>query len=305
MHDFPAYISAIGYALGDGVALPDLNDAGVLAELASLRGEGLRECRVASCGRISLAVAAARESLSDQARPPPGALIYCTDTVSDSPTHEARRLLADLGAVPDQFVMTGGSACANLGLGLQIALAWLAAGRAESVLVVTADEVINGSRYLASGRTVLSDSAASCLVSTAPVGPSFRVLGMSCGGKAPPDSAGAGSHELRQTAAGVERTARAALGMAGVGATDCRYILTGNLGSTLRGFLAMAAGFRPAAVYAPRGKTLAHCFGADILIALRAAVADGVVDQGDLLILLPTSPCSWAAVVVEYVPASS
>lgn len=305
MHDFSTYLSAIGYAVGDGVALPDLNDPGIMEELASLRGEGMRECRVANCGRTSLAATAARQSLGDHARQMPGAVVYCTDTVSDSPTHEARRLLAEMGGLPDQFLMAGGSACANLGPGLRIAMSWLKVGQVESVLLVTSDEVIKGSRYLASGRTVLSDSAASCLVSTVPVGPSFRVLGMSFGGRAAPDSGSAGSHALRQTAAGVEQTVRAALGLAGSKTSDCRYILTGNLGRTLRGFLAMAAGFRPTKVYAPCGETLAHCFAADILIALRAIVADGLVNPGDLLMLLPTSPGSWSAIVVEYVPASS
>lgn len=298
----PAYVSAIGCAVGERAALRDLSDPEVMDELASLHKDGLRECRVANCGRASLAAVAARQSVGDDRGPMPGAVVYCTDTVSDSPTFEAQRLLAAMGGPPGQVVMVGGSACANLGPGLQTATAWLAASQAESVLLVTADQVITGSRYLASGRTVLSDSAASCLVSASPVGPSFRVLGMASGGRSAPDSDFAGSHALRQTAAGVARTARAALATAGSKASDCRYILTGNLGGTLRGFLAMAAGFRPASVYAPGGETLAHCFAADILIALRAVVTDGLVDPGDLLMLLPTSPVSWSAIVVEYVP---
>lgn len=305
MPDFSAYVSAIGYAVGDGVALADVHDPGIMAELASLREEGLRECRVSNCGRTSLAAAAARQTLGDHSRPVPGAVVYCTDTVSDSPTHEARRLLGELSTLPGQFVVAGGSACANLGPGLQLSMAWLAAGRDESVLLVTSDEVISGSRYLASGQTVLSDSAASCLVSTIPVGPSFRVLGMSSGGDPTLGSGSASSVALRQTAAGVAQTVRAALGMAGIKAADCRYILTGNVGSRLRGFLAMAAGFRPARVYAPYGETLAHCFAADILIALRAVVADGMVDPGDRLMLLPTSSGAWSAIVVDYVPALS
>lgn len=305
MPDFSAYVSAIGYTVGDGVALPELSDPEVMTELAGLREEGLRECRVSNGDRMSLAAAAARQTLGDQSGPMPGAVVYCTDTVSDSPTQEAQQLLAAMGTRPAQFIMTGGSACANLGPGLQISIAWLAACWAESVLLVTSDEVIRGSRYLASGRTVLSDSAASCMVSTSPVGPSFRVLGMCSGGEAAPDPGAASAQALRQTAAGVGQAAQTALGLAGIKASDCRYILTGNVGSRLRGFLAMAAGFRPARVYAPYGGALAHCFAADILIALRAAVADGMVDAGDRLMLLPTSPGAWSAIVVDYVPASS
>ncbi len=300
-----AYVSAIGFAVGEAVALQELSDPGIMAELASLHKDGLRECRVASCGRASLAAAAARQSVGDETRPRPSAVVYCTDTVSDSPTFEAQRLLAAMSGPPGHVVMVGGNACANFGSGLQLAMAWLAASQAESVLLVTSDEVIKGSRYLASGRTVLSDSAASCLVSASPVGPSFRVLGMSSGGGPASESDLAGNQALRQTAAGVEQTVRAALAAAGRQASDCRYILTGNLGGTLRGFLAMAAGFRPAKVYAHGGETLAHCFAADILIALRAVVADELVAPGDLVMLLPTSPVSWSAIVVEYVPGSS
>ncbi|MFI6934730.1 3-oxoacyl-[acyl-carrier-protein] synthase III C-terminal domain-containing protein [Streptomyces sp. NPDC050287] len=296
-----AYLSRIAYAVGDRAALSELDDPVIARELDNLHQDGMSHCRVAKEGRTLLAVSAARQSLGGTPGEATDGVVYCTDTVAGTPTREVRRLLAGLECPPGPVMMAGGNACGNLGTGLEIATGWLSAGRASSVLLVTADEFTEGTRYLAAGRTALSDGAASCVVSTAPAGASFRILGMASGGAGGTEPAAGHSHALRETAEGIGQSVSRATEAAGVPVSDYRYILTGNLGHMMRVFLAMAAGFKPDRVYAPQVSSMAHCFAADILIALDSIVAEKLIVPGDKLMLLPTSMGSWSAIAVEHV----
>jgi 3-oxoacyl-[acyl-carrier-protein] synthase-3 len=229
----------------------------------------------------------------------PDGVVYCSDTIAGTPTRDVRQLLSDVGCPDSQVIVAGGNACGNLGAGLEVATGWLLTGRVSKVLLVTSDEAATGTRYLASGSTVLSDGAASCMVSQVPHGPGFGVLGIASGGTGLKDDSGRSS-TLRRVAAGIERSVRTVTDVAGIEVSDFRYSLPGNLGRMMRAFLTMAAGVPVNRVYAQGVETVGHCFAADILIDLQTLAARNLVDPGDKIILLPTSPESWCVVAVEY-----
>jgi 3-oxoacyl-[acyl-carrier-protein] synthase-3 len=296
----PAYISAIAYSLGTATPLADLNDPGLAPELANLLREGVTTCRVAKEGARKLAASAVQQSFEISARQLPDGVVYCSDTITGTPTRDVRELLSDVGCTASPVIMAGGNACGNLGAGLEVATGWLSTQRVSSVLLVTSDEAAIGTRYLASGLTALSDGAASCVVSRVPHGPGYRVLAIASGGTGLKDEDGRSS-TLRHVAAGIERSVRTATDIAGVEVSDFRYSLTGNLGRMMRAFLTMAAGLPLNRVYAPDVETVGHCFAADILIDLQTLVVRKLVDPGDKIMLLPTSPESWCVIALEYV----
>ncbi|MBO1419216.1 hypothetical protein [Streptomyces sp. FH025] len=296
---YDAYICAISYELGEAVAVDGLADEGVARRLPLLHAQGIRHCRIADEPPPLLAAAAAAGTLSFTATAP-GAVVYCTETphgITASEDLWTFAAAAGLAGPAAQTVAAGG--CGNLGPGLRTARALLLAERLDSVLLVTADRFTTGlTRFVDYGTTVLSDGAATCLVTSEPVGPAFRIAGAAALGRT--DASRETTRRALSTVPAVKTVVSALLEQLPVAAHDFRHLVTGHFGEPSRDFLTAAAGCLPGAAYAPLADEVGHCFSADPLISLAALARRGLLAPGDLVMLLASSPRSWTAIALEY-----
>lgn len=314
------YLTHVAHALGAPASLAELHDTAVDAHAATerratLTAEGIAGCLVdrtgtphgGQRGKVALARRAAGASAA-AAGFDGEAVLMCSDTAPErTPSLDLWDLVSDLGASDVTAVTVGGHGCGNLGVATQLGLDLITGGR-RSVLVVTADRVAEGApRFLASGRTLLSDGAAACVLTTARPAAGYRVLAVASGAS---PAAPVGTGGLRGAAplvSGLGRAVAAVHDVSGVAPADVTHVLPGNLGSSARAMLAMAVRVRPEKVYAPRAASEGHCYSADILVALREAPGRGDVVDGDVLLLVSTSVRSWFVAAVRYTaePASA
>jgi 3-oxoacyl-[acyl-carrier-protein] synthase-3 len=273
--------------------------------LENLYDQGIRHYRADQRSVPELAVAAARPVVDGLAGSSVDMLVYCTDTPSDHPiTRQMWQVQRDIGLIDTPSMAVSGGGCSNLGTGVQVARAVLATEGLATVLLVTADRVAGPSgRYLTHGATVLSDSAAACVLTAGPIADGFRILGMSTEVRADIDAT---ANQLVRGRAIMQKIGRG-LGRAsaesGVQPAECRYLLTGNFGRTSRTFLTIAARCTAEQGYWPWVADMGHCFSADILVNLSTLMERSEIDPADRLLLLSSSPHSWSVIIAEYAPA--
>ncbi|GAA2107301.1 hypothetical protein GCM10009759_46250 [Kitasatospora saccharophila] len=297
----PVHISSIAAELGTRTPLEDLRSARIAQQLTVLRAEGLAHCRVAGPTAPELAAACATRTLA-AAGVRPDSVVYSSESFAgESVTTDLWDFLLSVGTPATPALAVNGNGCGNLANALEVARNRLRTEPDESsALVTVADRLDHHDRYQPNGQTVLSDGAASCLVTTAPQGPSYRVLGISCHLRAdwPQDVPAMAS--ARTVMAGVEAAVTRLRSRLPDPATEFGRLITGNYGSSTRSFLAMAAGLDPDDAYAPLAADTGHCFAADPLLALDALEREGAVLPGERLLVLATSSRSWSAVALEY-----
>lgn len=297
------YLSAIGIALGERTPLDQVAAEDLDGQRETLLAEGLRHVLVSDRAVPDLAAESALRTLAESTVPV-DSVVYCTDTRPDvTATADLRTFFRGIERVDLPGTVVGGADCGNFGLGLAAARQTLLAGQADAVLLVTADRVLGGQRYLANGVTVLSDGAASCVVSRRRPerGPALRVL--SAGTTVQRDVADSDRPltVARATSRAISRIVRASLEPLSLTAKDVRHLVTGHYGDSPRSFLAMAAGVSPELAHGPRRAEVGHCFAADVLLGA-AGLLDGAAEPGDLVLLLASGPDTWSAVVAECVP---
>jgi 3-oxoacyl-[acyl-carrier-protein] synthase-3 len=293
------YLSAVSYELGERVPIADLADEPLRAELAMLADEGMKYCRVATVPLAELASASARRTMAEGRTPE--LIVYSQDTFTGQPAVGVARLAVDAGIPRTPAITVGGNGCGNLGPGLRVASGLLHAEELTSVLVVTADRATGDTRYLPDGLTVLSDAAASLLVTSELTTPGFRLLGLAVSSRADLGESSDDIAAAKAVLSGIRPAARRVLDAAGVKPGDCRRVLVGNYGNAMRTMFATAVGFGRGDAYAPLVAEHGHCFAADILIGLRTLVDSGEVADGDLLLGITTGRHAWTVLLLEHV----
>jgi 3-oxoacyl-[acyl-carrier-protein] synthase-3 len=172
------------------------------------------------------------------------------------------------------------------------------------VLLVTADKLLDPSRYAREGLTVFSDGAAACVVSADPAESSFAVLGVATHSSPEiGDYRAADDFTLLQASGHGVAAVAAKLRTAAAAAEDVDHVVTSNFGASLRRFLAISAGYPSRLPFAPRAGEIGHCFSADLLINLREFERQDGESDGDRLLLLCSGPRSWTGIVVQAVEA--
>lgn len=294
----PAYVRPVGRLLGQHVALADLDDPVVTSHLETLAAEGVTGAGVFDCTSIELAAALVPSS-GDRAVVDgiePDLVVICTESLEGlDPTGWTTRFQARSGIEMTTTLMVSGHACANLVMGLETCRGLIATGLAETVLLVTVDRISEGTRFTDISRTVFSDGAASCLVTTES-GRSFEILGTGIQGQPRVDGTGSMA-EARATLSAMGSATTRALG--GRRAADVRYALTSNLGTTTRSLLAMAASMPVSSVRAGSPDSPGHCFAADVLLGMEELLADGDCRRGDGAIMLASGRHVQAAMLLQ------
>jgi 3-oxoacyl-[acyl-carrier-protein] synthase III len=297
------YLSAFASALGDQVRLEDADDEGVRRHLGPLHEQGLKYCLVSGRSVAGMAATSSYQTLAAAADGQVGAIVFCTDTVPAlTPTSEAWDLLLELGLPRTPVTLVGGSGCGNLGPGLSVARSLILLDGLAAVLLVTSDRMGERTRYLDNGATVMSDGAASCLVSSLPpAAPSFALRGQASSFRADIGTVSVRRIVVaRATVEAIENTVRQAAEPLSLTPADFRYLLTGNYGRTPRELLAESAGVPADRVYCPMLGQTGHCFAADVVVSLGSLLETGEIDNGDHVLLLTASPRSWSAAVLRF-----
>jgi 3-oxoacyl-[acyl-carrier-protein] synthase-3 len=300
----PAFLRGASYVLGEkelGYAdipgLPQLAASFGLVPDPGLWGWGT--IRTTSRELADLAADAGRRTLL-AARVDPSAvdaLVLCSTRVpGPAEGHGAvlARVLTGIGLGDLPFYGQNLNRCVNLLAGIDVARAFVLAGRYSRVLVITVDAVADGAAAM-SQFALFSDAAASCLISADP-GPSesYEVLGCA----AAQDTA-----TLEWTSQISSDLARSVnqqlLAPAGLGLGDIAALLHVNLFRPLLVMKERQAGFREDQLFLDNITRTGHCFAADPLINLVDRVALGHLVEGDYAMLAASVPGSRFGVLLR------
>ena len=293
------YLSVLASQLGDRVGIGDLDDTEVRANLDLLREQGIANVRISSLSTADLALSVIPGAPGG---PPAGpsfqAVVFCSDSVRDrTPAETVLHLRNGADLFSTQIVFVSGSACANLAVGLDVSRGLIAAGVADSVLLLTADTLLSGTRFPPISSTVFSDGAASCLVTARPVASSFRLLGTATENWPAIDDDGGELAAPRK----LLTATRSAAGRATGGSLDgFHHLVTPNFGDSTRRLLAMAV---PSSSLRPHPGVVSevgHCFAADVLLNLHDLEHRRLINDGDKVLTIAASRQSLSVMTFQY-----
>ncbi|TDD79192.1 hypothetical protein [Actinomadura rubrisoli] len=301
----PSHLHAAAWTLGARRVLPSEVDAETAERLRREEIEGYHR---AAEEPWRMAVSAAEETLKRS-----GLAVGDVDLVLYACESTDRR--TDISLDPDRFAEALGApsvplmgvaanGCANLGALLRSARNAVAAGDAGTVLIVTTDAWDDRPRLVGAGTALMSDSAATALVSAARpdegwlIGDIFTAVDHTMHAIDPAVDTIA---MVRGTAQGV-RDAAAGFFVPGRPAReDYTAVVADNLGAMVLKILASSAGLDRGRVFA-QTSLHGHCFAADILLNL-SAVAPGTPPGAKVLGLI-TGHNYWTCVGLERLGAA-
>ncbi|MFG2847117.1 hypothetical protein ACGF12_28665 [Kitasatospora sp. NPDC048296] len=218
----------------------------------------------------------------------------------------------DLSRDPDRFAMAAGAetvpllgatanVCANFGAALRIARNAIQVGDARRVLLVTTDVWDDRSRLVDAGTCLMSDAAASVLV-TADRPDEGWLVG---------DIHSATDHAMhdvdpavdtiamvRRTAGGMRRAAEGFFASHRLRREDYPRIVVGNVGLTVLRVLAAAGGLDLGRMVTQTAQN-GHCFAADVIVNL--AEIEPEARHGDRVLALSTGHNYWTCVGLQRV----
>jgi 3-oxoacyl-[acyl-carrier-protein] synthase-3 len=225
------------------------------------------------------------------------ALVFCSTRVpgraEDHGSFMANVLTGiGLGDIP--FYGQSLNRCVNLLAGLDVANAFVAAGRYRRVLVITADAVAEDGPPM-SQFALFSDAAASCLVSTDPgAADSYEILG--CATAQDTTMMAATSQISSDLARAVNDQL---LEPPGLKTSDIAALLHLNLFKPLITMKERQSGFRPDQLFLDNIERLGHCFAADPLINLVDRAALGHFGEGHYCLLAASVPGSRIGILLK------
>lgn len=295
MHE--TYISSFGDVLGESRKVSELA-ASTDADLTTLIEE-IGHFRESGRDIWELGADAAEQTLA-RSPGPPDFLLYVSENDHD-PTGSLARIAHRLRLPSVEHLALCGRDCGNLAPAVEVASALLGAGRYQRVLLILADRARAGRRVMASGLSVFSDGAASCLVTREPAGTggALRVEAVAGGTAVRPDD-----DPARQ---GILATVRLA--------SDSLDTLLERSGLTREDFArTVLPNYRPgaqkflmAALRIPGDRLLlgpvteiGHCFSADLLITLARQAAAGGLASGDRLLAAAGGPHTWSTMALRW-----
>jgi 3-oxoacyl-[acyl-carrier-protein] synthase-3 len=298
-----SYLAAPAYELGE----TELDHAAIggfaerAAELglpnnAKLMGWG--NVRVSERSLQELSIESAARTLGAAGLEASGvdALIFCSTRVpgnSDSHGLFMETLLEGIGLGDVPFYSQTMNRCTNLLNALEVADAFVRAGRYRTVLVVTADKVDDGGERTWA-HALFSDSAASCLVTAEPLPGAFEMAAFASAQDA---SSLEWSNEISSDLS--RRVNDLLLEPLGMKLGDVGALMHLNVVKPLVMLKELQAGFTPAQLYTENIPRLGHCFGGDNLINLVDREAAGHVHEGGWYILAASVPGARVGLLVR------
>jgi hypothetical protein len=297
----PSYLHAAAWTLGTRHSLPQEVDAETADRLHREEIEGYYR---ADEEPWMMAVSAAEQTLKKSgfvAEDIDLILYACesTDCRADI-SLDPNRFAEALGAPSVPLMGVTANGCANLGALLRSARNAVAVGDAANVLIATADAWDERSRLVGAGTALMSDSAATALVSAERpaqgwlIGDIFTAVDHTMHAI---DPAVDTIPMVRGTAQGIRAAAAGFFTPGRPAREDYTTVVADNLGALVLKVLASSAGLDRTRVFA-QTSLHGHCFAADILLNLDAVAPR--TEAGTKVLGLITGHNYWTCVGLEY-----
>ncbi|TKJ18875.1 3-oxoacyl-[acyl-carrier-protein] synthase III C-terminal domain-containing protein, partial [Blastococcus sp. CCUG 61487] len=312
----PVFVRGIASVVGEATPIDSI---GVLSErpesLAGLKAKGLSHYAHSHRSPAELALDACRQTMAWASVAPAevDAVIYASMSFWDKRLYTE----TDIGWLMDSAGLTNAfpvgvflPGCANLISSLRMAANLVRAEGLRNVLVVTTDQASphdENLRVMWPDVSVLSDAAASCLVSFS--------SGVSDGGIGAFEVCTLLQHSapamwdlsadsnlaafLMGTVKGARHTAATALERAQVPVSDVRKLLTSTYNRAVNEMMARQCGFSPDQLWLDNIPRLGHAFSADTLINLFDSASSDDPAEGEQFLLLATGHKNWGAAVLR------
>jgi 3-oxoacyl-[acyl-carrier-protein] synthase III len=294
-----AYLHSIAGVVGDPVPIASIEPIARDPDLLDLlHAGGLRDYRRAEMDPPKLAAAAMRGSIERSGLDPRqiDAVVWSSTSFQRRAwyTEDISRVLGSLGlwtAVPFGVTL---SECGNLSAALRVGEGLHASGY-SNVMIVVADRCQGAEQRLVSpALAVLSDGAASCIVSSERRGFELMSISQYTNHRARQAPGEESLRLLRHNAEGMRRATTAALSKAQLAPDAISTMITNNLSRPLLETFATQAGVPFSRVYTERIATHGHVYAADCLLNL----ADYPHTAGGAVLLATNGTCTWGAAVL-------
>lgn len=300
-------LGAVGYELGTAQALQCLAapDRSALAGNPA-SGQFERYLHAQARTAYDLALAAIDKTLAvcELAPHDIDLVIFATDSfVSVRQTMLFfQQLAATRGLDAAYPVIVSMSECANFHSALDVAWQATLCGRARTVLLVTidlADTVSPGTRVVGNGIGIMSDAAASCIVSL----DLAEGLVLQAVDKRIRAQLGAATLAPQQDLM-VRLETNSLLfdhlfATAGASPLSIRKVMPSNLSLPMLTTFLGEAGFVQDQIYSNNHRRIAHCLASDCLINLHDYVLDEAINKGERFVLYGLGPVTWGGALLQ------
>lgn len=300
----PAHLSAPAWAFGDRRVWK----AGTPAEQQRLDHENLSGYFHSELPPWQLAVGAATQTLETAGVTATDVdlIVYASESTDSRVdlSRDPNRFAEAVGAPHVPLVGATANVCANFGTALRLARDTVAVGDAQRVLVVTTDVWDDRSRLVDAGTCLMSDAAASVMVTAQRPADGWLIGGIRAAVDHTMHSVDPAVDTIamvRGTAGGMRRAADGFFAMEGHRREDYPLVVAGNVGTTVLRVLAASAELDLGRVFAQTAQN-GHCFAADVVVNL-AAVQD-TVPAGTRVLGLSTGHNHWICVDFERIAAA-
>jgi 3-oxoacyl-[acyl-carrier-protein] synthase-3 len=306
------YLSGLAYELGELKEIQHLEELSGKAEiLENMTALGLYSYAASSHTSLELAQRVLCKTLTETRIPNEkiDAVVFATNHFRDRDLTEdpLKRMLKNLGLRHAFPYGVSFSSCGNLHSALSMAAGLLLTCGLRNVLVVTSDknsEFEPESRIYSTNVSILSDAAASVLVSTEFEGrirwlatqqyTDMRLIDYSA-----PEQIG---NYLQCVRSGIQVSVAKALAQAGIDAGMISQLITNNYNYSVSMLFATAVGVPVANVFRDNVPRFAHAYAADNLINLQSYLSAPEANAGHIL-LLGSGPNTWNTTVLDVAAA--
>lgn|GEM_PF-6219874 len=298
------YLTAIGYVTGSPRPISDLPQCrDDVRSRETLAAEGYSMFLEAGESAEELALASIEESLRATSIPPSAvdAVIFCSDSIGDQRERERNSrihaLCMAMGLTNAYPIGISQSTCGNFATAMRVGSSLLATGDAKVVMLTVADKSEPDKRIMDANAAVLSDGAASCILSERPG--RYLVCGVSQ----------SVSHELATTE---DKSARLFLALDGYqsalakfqrtlewNVSDAAQLLPNNYTRSLLTTYAQIAELPLERMYMDNVPLKGHVFSADNLINLHDYAAGDRMVPGQSVAMLSNGPSNWGFVALQ------
>jgi 3-oxoacyl-[acyl-carrier-protein] synthase-3 len=300
------YLSEFSFELGALREISDLRGDIDASVVETFLGLGLRHYRFSDVPASVLAVRSLERTLVNQQENTPDLVLYCSTRIAEYSKEIADfvKAYATLGLATTPVVGVSMNGCANFGVAVEMAQAVVLTGQASCVAIVTADVCVDpAERVTMNNSAILSDSAASCLVSEVATEGGYAVRAISTATDLRINSTIDFIKAYRFASAGVRQVTRRVLDRAGVEICDLDRLITMNLQPNTLRFYLLETGFKGKTSGDQMLSRNAHAFGADIIMNLvetaRALTQSHPERVHKPVFALSVSPSTWNAMVLQ------
>lgn len=306
----PVKLGAIGYQLGEAkpiASLIDDNRSGLKKVIDSAQFSYYLDAQEADAYQLALASIEQTLSASNLTGEDIDLMIFASDSMcSVSANHMFYRQLADQFGIDNAYPMiVTMSECANFHVALEVAQSSITAGKARNVLLVATDKselVSPATRIVGDGIGVMSDGAASCLVSAELddglilLQVERQIRGELLRVDLEPQ------HELLLRAQASESIFASMFNRHKLHGSDLKQLFCSNLNMNILEIFLQQSGIDRSQIYQANHQRLAHCLSCDSLINLRDYVHTQGILAGESFALLGMGPVTWggALLAAEY-----